>query len=385
MYQIQLLNRISPSGLEVLDNGHYKYGEEISNPDGIIVRSASMHDMQFGENLRAIARAGAGTNNIPIDQCTQQGIVVFNTPGGNANAVKELTLAGLLLSARKIAPGMQWVQSLKGQGADVPKLVEKGKGQFSGPELKGKTLGVVGLGAIGVLVCNAASHLGMEIYGFDPFLSVDAAWNLSRGVRRARSLKEIYQNCDFISLHLPLNSETKGMIHSQSIVQMKHGVRLLNFSRGELVDDQDLVTALESKQISCYVTDFPNDQLLAHPGVIALPHLGASTPESEDNCAEMAAMELHEYLQNGNIRNSVNLPNIEMARSGRNRICLFHANKPTLLAQITATIGENISNMANNSRGEYAYTLLDLDGRVTDVMLDKLKAIDGILRVRVIK
>lgn len=385
MYNIQLLNKISPSGLEVLDAGNYKYGDDTANPDGIIVRSASMHDMAFAPNLRAIARAGAGTNNIPVERCSEQGIVVFNTPGGNANAVKELTIAGLLLSARKIWPGMKWVQTLEGEGAEIPKLVEKGKGKFAGPELKGKKLGVIGLGAIGVLVCNTASHFGMDIYGYDPYISVDAAWNLNRGIKHAKSLKEIYQNCDYISLHLPLNGETRGMVNSLSIAQMKNGVRLLNFSRGELVDDAELLEALDEKQVYCYVTDFPNERLLGHPGVVALPHLGASTPESEDNCAAMAAAELHDYLQNGNIRNSVNFPTVEAERSGRSRVTIIHANRPTQISQITGAVGENINNMANNSRGDYAYTLLDIDGRVTDSMVDKLKAIDGVIRVRVIK
>lgn len=385
MYNIQLLNRISPSGLEVLDNGNYKYGDDIQNPDGIIVRSANMHEMTFGENLRAIARAGAGTNNIPIDRCTEQGIVVFNTPGGNANAVKELTITALLISARKIFPGMQWVQTLKGQGEEVPKLVEKGKGQFAGPELKGKKLGVIGLGAIGVQVCNTASDLGMQIYGYDPYISVDAAWSINRGIKHAKSLKEIYQNCDFISIHVPLNGETRGMINSMSIAQMKDGVRIMNFSRGELVDSKDIITALDERKVYCYVTDFPNDDLLGHPGVLALPHLGASTPESEDNCAAMAASELDDYLQNGNIRNSVNMPNVEADRSGRERICVLHRNQPSLLSQITGAVGENINNMANNSRGDIAYTLLDIDGRITDALVEKLKAIESVIRVRVIR
>lgn len=385
MYKIQLLNKISPSGLEVLDAGNYKYGDDIQEPDGIIVRSADMYDMTFAANLRAIARAGAGTNNIPVEKCSEQGIVVFNTPGGNANAVKELTITALLLSSRKIWPGMQWVQTLKGQGADVPKLVEKGKGKYAGPELKGKKLGVIGLGAIGVQVCNTASHFGMDISGYDPYISVDAAWSLSRGIKHAKTLKEIYQNCDYISLHVPLNGETHGMINSQSIAQMKNGVRLINFSRGELVDDNELLEALEEKQVYCYVTDFPNDTLLGHPGVLALPHLGASTPESEDNCAAMAAAELHDYLQNGNIRNSVNFPNVEAERSGRSRVTIIHTNRPTMISQVTGAVGENINNMANNSRGDYAYTLLDLDGRVTDAMVDKLKSIEGVIRVRVIK
>jgi D-3-phosphoglycerate dehydrogenase len=282
---------------------------------------------------------------------------------------------------------MQWVQTLKGEGAEVPKLVEKGKGKFTGPELKGKKLGVIGLGAIGVQVCNTALHFGMEIYGYDPFLSVAAAWKMNRDIKHAKTLKEIYENCDYISLHLPLTPETKGMINSQTISSMKSHVRILNFSRGELVDDADMLEALEEKQVYCYVTDFPNDTLLGHPGVVALPHLGASTPESEDNCAEMAANQLDDYLSNGNIVNAVNMPSVVAERTGKFRLTVVHKNQSGMIAKITAIVGEsqNISNMANSSKGDYAYTLLDLDGRVSDATVDNLKAIDGVIRVRVIK
>lgn len=385
MRKIKLLNKISPSGLEILEEAGYKCSEEIDSPDGIIVRSASMHDMEIPRSVRGIARAGAGTNNIPVDKCSEMGIVVFNTPGGNANAVKELTIMGLLLSARKSFPAMQWVQSLKGKCAEVPGLVEKGKSKFTGPELKGKKLGVIGLGAIGVMVCNTASHFGMEIYGYDPYLSVDAAWNLSRSVKRAKSLKEIYENCDFITLHVPLVAETRGMINSQSIATMKPGVRILNFSRGELVVDEDIIAAVDEKQVYCYITDFPNDELLGHYGIIALPHLGASTPESEDNCAEMAAIQLKEYLETGNIINSVNLPNIQVDRSTCPRVTVFHRNIPAILSQISGAVGSNIKNLTNNSKGEYAYSLIDIEGVVTPDLLDKLKSVNGVIRVREIK
>lgn len=384
MYSIKLLNKISPTGLEALDNSRFRCVEDVENPDAVIVRSASMHDMDIPSSVLAIARAGAGTNNIPIEKCSQQGVVVFNTPGGNANAVKELTLAGLLLSARKVFPAMEWVQTLKGKGAEVPKLVEKEKSRFTGPELKGKTLGVIGMGAIGILVCNAAAQLGMEIYGYDPFISVDQAWKVSRGVKHAKSLNEIYKNCDFISLHLPATPETRGLINSQSIAQMKRHVRIINFSRGELVDDADMIAALEEKDVYCYVTDFPSDEMLGHPGVIALPHLGASTPESEENCAVMAAEQLRDFLQTGNIRNSVNLPNVQADPSTRHRVTVIHVNKPSLLTQITGAVGKNINNMVSNSRGEYAYTLLDIDDEISSDVVDKLNSIDGTIRVTVI-
>lgn len=385
MRKIKLMNKISPSGLEILEDAGYKCAEDIENPDGILVRSASLHDMEIPASVRGIARAGAGTNNIPVDKCSQQGIVVFNTPGGNANAVKELTIMGLLLSARKSFPAMQWVQGLKGQGSDVPKIVEKEKSKFTGPELNGKRLGVIGLGAIGVMVANTASHFGMEILGYDPYLSLDAAWSLSRSVKHAKSLKEIYANCDFISLHVPLTSETRGMINSQSIALMKPGVRILNFSRGELAETIDLLAALDEKKVYCYVTDFPSDEVLGHPGVIALPHLGASTPESEDNCAEMAAAQLKEFLDNGNIRNSVNMPEIFVERTAKPRITLMHLNKPAMISQITGAVGKNINNLINNSKGDYAYLLIDLDEEVSPDILEKLQKIEGVIRVRAIK
>lgn len=383
MYKIRLLNKISPSGLAILDTKNYECAEEIDAPDGVMLRSASMHDMEIAPSIRAIARAGAGVNNIPIDKCSEQGIVVFNTPGANANAVKELTIAGLLMSARKISPSLQWVQTLKGQGADVPSLVEKGKAKFVGPELRGKRLGVIGLGAIGVMVCNTARHFGMEVLGYDPYLSVETALKLSRSVRHVTSLKEIYESCDFITLHVPLTKDTKGMINVSSINTMKHGVRILNFSRGELVDSEDIINAVEEKQVYCYVTDFPNDEQLGHNGIIALPHLGASTPESEINCAEMAADQLREFLETGNIRNAVNLPNIVVPYdSAKKRITVMHRNIPNMISAIAASAsGLNIPNLTNNSKDALAYTIMDIDGGVAPGTVEKLNAIEGVIRV----
>jgi len=387
MFQIKLLNKISPSGLAILDKKEFNCGEDMENPDGIVVRSASMHELELPAAVRGIARAGAGTNNIPIDRCSEQGVVVFNTPGANANAVKELTIAGLLMSARKISPSMKWVQELKGQGDAVPGLVEKGKSKFIGPELAGKKLGVIGLGAIGVMVCNTARHFNMEVYGYDPYLSVETALKLSRSIHHATTLQDIYQNCDFITLHLPLTGETKGMINSASINQMKHGVRILNFSRGELVENEDIIAAVEEKQVYCYITDFPNDALLGHYGIIALPHLGASTPESEINCAEMAAYQLRDFLKTGNILNSVNLPNTLVPYDPiRQRITVFHRNIPNMISRIAASAGDNnIHHLTDNSKDAYAYTMMDLDGGMIPEIVDKLKKIDGVIRVTHIK
>lgn len=386
MYKILCLNKISPLGTKRFGE-NYTFAPEMDQPDGILVRSASMHDMKLDESLLAIARAGAGTNNIPVEDCAKKGIVVFNTPGANANAVKELVLCALLLSSRKIGPAMDWVKTLKGQGAEVGKLVEKGKSQFAGPEIQGKTLGVVGLGAIGILVANAAHSLGMEVYGYDPFLSVDAAWRLSRSVHRSLSLDEIYQNCDYISLHLPLTGETKGMVNDQVIGKMKDGVRILNFARGELVDSQAMLEALNSGKVSAYATDFPTDSLLGTENVIALPHLGASTPESEDNCAQMAVDQIKEYLENGNIINSVNLPGLVMAREpNTSRLCVIHRNVPGAIANFTlvcSKAGINIENMQSKSRGEYAYTILDVSGGELSAAASELASQESIIRVRV--
>ena len=347
-----------------------------------------MHDMEFNKNLLAIARAGAGTNNIPVERCVQEGIVVFNTPGANANAVKELVIAALLLTSRKIVPGIEWAGTLKGKGDEVGKLVEKGKSSFVGPEIAGKTLGVVGLGAIGILVANAAEALGMKVMGYDPFLSVEGAWGLSSNTQRALTLEEIYANCDYISLHVPLTPDTKEMINASTIAQMKEHVRILNFARGDLVNNTDLLNALSDGKVAAYATDFPNDALLGVENVLAIPHLGASTPESEDNCACMAADEIKDYLENGNIKNSVNLPNVSMPReNGAKRVCIIHQNIPNMISTLTgvlANIGVNIENMQSKSKKEYAYTILDVTGNVNDDTVKAINDNDGIIFVRVI-
>ena len=388
MYKILCLNKISPVGTKRLGEA-YTFSPEIENPDGILVRSAAMHDMELGEDLLAIARAGAGVNNIPVDKCLEKGIVVFNTPGANANAVKELVLCALLLTSRRIAPAMDWVKTLKGQGDQVEKLIEKGKSQFAGPEIQGKALGVVGLGAIGILVANAASQLGMEVYGYDPYLSVEHAWHLSSAVRRSLSLDEIYAKCDYITLHLPQTKDTKGMVNGDSIQKMKDGVRILNFARGALVDSPALLEALEKGKVAAYATDFPTDSMLGTEGIVALPHLGASTPESEDNCAVMAVDQIKDYLENGNILNSVNLPSISMAReTGTKRICIIHKNVPNTIALFASTCGEagiNIENMQSKSKGEYAYTILDVSGDLSPAAVDALRALEPIVKVRVIQ
>lgn len=388
MFKIKLFNKISASGLSLLDPSRFTCADDIEGYDGILVRSAALHDTVFPESLKAIARAGAGVNNIPVDACSEAGIVVFNTPGANANAVKELVIASLLLSSRKITDGIEWAKTLKGQGADIEKAVEKGKGAFTGPEIEGKTLGIIGLGAIGVMVANAAHNLGMNVLGYDPYISVDAAWGLSRSIKRATSLKDIYTNCDYITIHVPLNSETKGMINSESISSMKKGVRLLNFSRGGLVNTDDMKEALTNGSVACYVTDFPSEEVLALPNCIAIPHLGASTPESEENCAVMAAKEISSYLIDGNIKNSVNFPNAEMPRSGDIRLCIIHKNVPNKLSQISSLLGQeniNIENMLNKSKGQYAYTIIDIIGECPDKVIASLKALPDCSKVRVIR
>ena len=386
MYHIQCLNKISEVGTSCF-GPNYACGSDVQNPEAILVRSASMHDMAFGPELLAIARAGAGVNNIPLDKCSEQGIAVFNTPGANANAVKELVLAGLLLSARRIVDGIEWTKSLKGKGAEISKLVEKGKGEFVGPEISGKTLGIVGLGAIGVLVSAAATSLGMEVYGYDPYLSVDTALRLPSSVHHAKTLDEIYANCDYITVHVPLTPDTREMLNASSIAKMKDGVRLLNFARGDLANSADVAAALESGKVAAYATDFADDTLLDAKNVIAMPHLGASTPESEDNCARMAALELIEFLENGNIRNSVNLPAVSMPREG-SRICIVHRNLPNTISRFSGVLaqsGVNIENMASKSRKDYAYTILDVTGDVTTSAAQGIDALDEVIRVRVIK
>ena len=388
MFDIQILNKISNVGLEKFDTDKYTISEDAQNPDGIMLRSASMHDMELPASLKAIARAGAGVNNIPVDKCSKDGIVVFNTPGANANGVKELVIAGLLLSSRKIVAAINWAQGLKGEGAEVPKLVEKGKGAFGGPEILGKKLGVIGLGAIGSLVANAGCDLGMQVYGFDPYISVDAAWGLNTTIKHATSFDQIFANCDYISVHVPLTDETRGFIGGENITKMKDGVRILNFARAELVDNDDIKAALANGKVSSYVLDFPTEDLLGIENVVTIPHLGASTPESEDNCAKMAAKELIDFLENGNIVNSVNFPTVKAPRTTDARICVLHHNVPNMLAQISSIVAEtgtNIETMINKSKKDMAYTVLDIVGDVCAECEEKITAIDGVIRIRVIK
>ncbi|MDP4153825.1 MAG: phosphoglycerate dehydrogenase [Bacillota bacterium] len=385
MFNIKLYNKIAACGLQCFDAAHYTCAEEIDNYDGILVRSAALHEVEFPKTLKAIARAGAGVNNIPIDKCSEAGIVVFNTPGANANAVKELVIAGLLLSSRKINDGIAWAKTLTGD--DVAKQVEKGKSAFVGPEIEGKTLGIIGLGAIGVMVANAAEALGMNVLGYDPYISVDAAWGLSRSVQRAKDLSAIIKNSDYITIHVPLNPETRGMINADIMNSMKKGVRILNFARGELVNDDDMEAALASGQVACYITDFPNGKTVKMPGVIPVPHLGASTPESEDNCAVYACRELVDYLENGNIKNSVNFPDMELPRTTHKRICVIHKNMPNMISPLTAVLsgkGINIENMYNKSKKDNAYTVLEIDGDIPAGVDSEILAIPEVKRVRII-
>ncbi len=384
MYNILTLNKIAPIGTSRLGSD-YSYGNEVENPDAILVRSAAMHDMEFGDNLLAIARAGAGTNNIPKDRCTEQGIVVFNTPGANANAVKELVLAGLLLSSRKIVEGIEWEKTtLKGNGDAVGKMVEKGKSQFVGPEIQGKTLGVIGLGAIGILVANAAAVLGMNVIGFDPFMSVPNALRLEPSVKLMKSNEDVMTNCDYLTIHVPLTPETKDLVDADMMAKMKDGVRILNFSRDGLVNSTAVLEALKSGKVAKYVTDFGTDDILGEENVICLPHLGASTPESEENCAVMACDQVKEYIENGNIINSVNYPAISLPRNTNDtRFCVMHKNVPELLKNVLAELNGNVENMLSKSRGDYAYTILDVAG-ADKADADKIAAVDGVVRVRVI-
>ena len=387
MYRIKTLNKISNAGLNLLDQTRFQVGSDVENEDGILVRSADMHEYAFPDALRAIARAGAGTNNIPIDRCSEAGIVVFNTPGANANAVKELVICALMLSSRDIVGGVAWTRAQLAAGEDVAKVVEKGKSQFVGPEIAGKSLGVIGLGAIGVQVANIATKLGMEVYGYDPYLSVDAALSLSRMVHHVTDLTAIYKNCDYITIHVPQTNDTKGMLNEDAFHMMKGGVRVINLARGGLVNDDDMLTALESGKVSAYVTDFPNNKILQGKNVIAIPHLGASTPESEENCAVMAAQELKDYLENGNIKNSVNLPTLVQEWSGVARLCIIHKNVPGAIANITGLLsrdGVNVENMTNKSKKDYAYTVVDLGSRITDAVADEIRALEGVFRVRVL-
>ncbi len=387
MYKVQTLNKIAKIGLNVFDD-KYTYGDEVENPDGIILRSFNMHDMELPESLSAIARAGAGVNNIPIDKCSEKGIVVFNTPGANANAVKELVIAGLFLASRKIVQGIDWAKTLIGEGDAVSKLVEKGKSNFVGPEIQGKTLGVIGLGAIGVRVANAAHALGMNVIGYDPYLSVDAAWHMTRAAVKANDLDTVLAESDYITIHVPATKDTKGMFSADVFRKVKPGVRLLNFSRGELVDNEAVINALKDGIVASYVTDFAAEELLNVENVIVIPHLGASTPESEDNCAVMAAKELKNFLENGNIVNSVNFPNCDMGAVCGSRVTIAHKNIPSMLSQISAVFTDsniNIENMINKSRGDYAYTMLDTHSEIDAALVESLKKIDSVIKVTVFK
>ena len=387
MFRIKTMNKIAQVGLNQFP-ADYQVGDSVEGEEGILVRSAKLHDYPFPDTLWGIARAGAGTNNIPVAECAQKGIVVFNTPGANANGVKELVLAALLMASRDLVGGVEWV---KAQAAtpdtDVAAAVEKGKSAFVGPELYRKTLGVIGLGAIGALVANAALSLGMEVYGYDPFLSVDTALRLDRHVHVVKDVAELYRVSDYVTIHVPYTPDTRHTINADTIAQMKDGVRVVNLARGALVDDAAMMAALESGKVARYVTDFPNNTITLAPNVVPIPHLGASTPESEDNCAIMAAQQLRDFLENGNIKNSVNFPNVEMERSGVQRLCIIHRNIPAMLANITAQLsgdGVNVENMTNKSRGDFAYTLVDVGSAVEESVIDDIRAIDGIIRVRVI-
>ena len=387
MYNVHYLNKISPKGT-ALWTDNYAVADHLEGAEAALVRSASMHEMELPENLLAVARAGAGVNNIPLTTCADQGIVVFNTPGANANGVMEMALCGMLLACRDVVGGINWVQSIKGS-PDVEKLVEKGKSQFAGMEIAGKRLGVIGLGAIGGPLANAARRLGMEVYGCDPYISIEAAWHLDHHIVRVKTREEIYENCDIISVHVPLLPDTKGMINEEAISKMRDGVIILNFARGGLVDNDSIEAALKCGKVRRYVTDFPDARTANMPGVIAIPHLGASTEESEDNCAKMAVKQVMNYLENGNIVNSVNYPNLDMGvcRS-TGRIAILHKNIPNSLGQFTSAVAEdniNIAGLQNASRGEYAYTMLDIDQPASEEVVEHLKSINGVLRVRVIK
>nr|AHF24958.1 phosphoglycerate dehydrogenase and related dehydrogenases [uncultured bacterium Contig1477] len=386
MYKIQTLNAISDIIHTQLSADKYTVSKDEPVPDAILVRSAAMHEMEFGKELLAIGRAGAGVNNIPIDRCSKEGIVVFNTPGANANAVAELVIAGLMMSGRKIADGIDWVKSLKGKGEEVGKLVEKGKSQFVGAELRGKTLGVIGLGAIGSIVANAASRgLGMNVVGFDPFISVESAWSLSTTIHRAASEEEVIAQADFLTIHMPLNDKTRGSFNAEKFAKMKDGACLLNFARGELVNTADLLAALESGKLNRYVTDFPNDDLIGTDKVVCIPHLGASTPESEENCARMAAAEIRDYLENGSIHNSVNYPEVQLGDPEAVRVLVLHENIPNMISNITAAAakeGINIENMVNKSKKDMSVTVMEMEELPSKHALDTLAELPGIIRIR---
>ena len=386
-FEIKLMNKIAAIGTEQFDKDLFACGSDVEAPDGILVRSADMLSYEFNENLLAIGRAGIGVNNIPIDRCSEAGIAVFNTPGANFNAVKELAVCALLLASRKITDGIAWTKTLAGSD-DVAKAVEKGKSQFVGPELNGKALGVIGLGAIGAHIANIAYRLGMNVCGCDPYLTVESAWIINRLIKRVDNRKEIYENSDYITLHVPLTPETRHMINAESIAQMKDGVRIINLARGELVDDEAMAAALESGKVAAYVTDFPNEKTLAMKNCICIPHLGASTPESEDNCAVMAVDELQNYLRWGTVKNSVNLPNVDVPMEENFRLCVIHKNIPAMLGNIStslAEVGMNIEHMTNRSKKDYAVTILDTNTEPTAEVIDKIRSVPGILRVRLIR
>lgn len=385
MFKIKKLNKIAAIGTDILDKDTFVCADEIDAPDGILVRSADMHEYPLNPELKAIARAGAGTNNIPLDKCAEKGIVVFNTPGANANAVKELVITSLLLSSRNIIGGIEWAKTLKGE-EDVAKLVEKGKSQFVGPEIKGKTLGVIGLGAIGAQAAEAAFYLGMNVIGYDPFMSIETFMTKMPFAKKVDNENDIFEKADYITLHLPLNPQTKELINADTIAKCKDGVRIVNLARGGLVNDNDLAAALESGKVACYVTDFPNDKTLEMKNAIAIPHLGASTPESEDNCAIMAASEIKDFLLNGNIQNSVNFPNVSSERSTGTRFCIIHKNIPTILNQCTAVLGKddrNIDHLTSKFKGDYAYTIVDMTEKTNGDIGKELENIDGVMRVTV--
>ncbi len=388
MYNIKTMNKIAPVGLERLPAERYLTGDGVENEDAILVRSAKLHDYVFPEKLWAIARAGAGVNNIPVERCSEAGVVVFNTPGANANAVKELVLCAMLLASRDVIGGAAWVKEQAQAGdVDVAAAVEKGKSAFVGPELYRKTLGVVGLGAIGALVANIGLSLGMDVYGYDPYLSVDAALRLDRHIKVVKELDTLYASSDYITLHLPYMEATKDTVNTAAIAKMKDGVRIINMARGGLVNNADMIAALQSGKAARYVIDFPDNEITLAGGVVAIPHLGASTPESEDNCAVMAADQLRDFLENGNIKNSVNFPNVIMERSGVQRLCVIHRNVPAVIAQITTQLGAcgvNVENMTNKSKGEYAYTMVDAGSQVDESIIEDIRRAPGVIRMRVI-
>ena len=387
MFKIKTMNAIAETGIEILQRRGIEVGPDIEQPDAMLIRSADIHGIELGENLLAIGRAGAGYNNIPVDKCTEKGIVVFNSPGANAEAVKEQEIMSFVMSSRDVLGSIEYVKSIADKGDEIPKLVEKGKSSFAGPELLGKTLGVIGLGATGALVANMAVEFGMNVLGYDPFMSVDAAWILSREVKRADSLDDIFPVADYISLNVPYNEHTHHTINAQTLARMKNGVRIINESRAEVVDDEAMAEALDCGKVAKYVTDFPNKQILKAPNVIAMPHLGACTPESEERCAMMSARELADYLENGNIKNSVNMPNASLARLGVCRLCVLHRNVPKMLTKILDFISDrniNVEHMINKGRGEYAYTIVDLGKKIGPKTVEEMKKIENIVRIRVL-